>query len=220
MSDEKAGAATTPVGDSSKEKQGSGEMNKVKNQRATTKRRITVTLKKLESTVMQYGSRTIIRGYVGNLNTYLKQAEELNEQFIALIPEKEQEMARNWYEEQCERVQDSTLQAQPHLEERHDEDSSVSVSQSGKSMACCSSSASKAAEIRAKAYVVEIRFRQLAEEEKMRKQQAEIQLKLKRQIQRAQEEAELARREADEERKIRHSEDEAACLAAEAWGVQ
>ena len=131
MSDEEAGAATTPVGDSSKEKQGSGEMNKVKNQRATAKRRITVTLKKLESTVMQYGSRTIIRGYVGNLNTYLKQAEELNEQFnIALIPEKEQEMARNWYEEQCERVQDSTLQAQPHLEERHDEDSSVSVSQS------------------------------------------------------------------------------------------
>ena len=81
---------------------------------------------------------------------------------------------------------------------------------------CCSSSASKAAEIRAKAYVVEIRFRQLAEEEKMRKQQAEIQLKLKRQIQRAQEEAELARREADEERKIRQAEDEAACLAAEA----
>ena len=57
----------------------------------------------------------------------------------------------------------------------------------------------------------------------MRKQQAEIQLKLERQIHRAQEEAELARREADEEKKIRQAEDEAACLAAEAsvqWGVQ
>ena len=35
----------------------------------------------------------------------------------------------------------------------------------------------------------------------MRKQQAEIQLKLGRQIQRAQEEAELARREAEEEKR-------------------
>ena len=43
----------------------------LKNKRAAVKRRITNTLKKLDSTIEQYGWKAIIHGYVSNLQEYL-----------------------------------------------------------------------------------------------------------------------------------------------------
>lgn len=57
----------------------------------------------------------MIKGYVFNLNTNLKEAEELNERLINLIPEEEQDSILIWYEEQFERVQDNILQAKSVL---------------------------------------------------------------------------------------------------------
>ena len=52
----------------------STNITSLKNKRAAVKRRITNTLKKLESTIEQYGRKAIIRGYVNNLQEYLKVA--------------------------------------------------------------------------------------------------------------------------------------------------
>ena len=48
-----------------------------KNKRAAVKRRITNTLKKLDSTIEQYGRKAIIGGYVNNLQEHLKEAKDL-----------------------------------------------------------------------------------------------------------------------------------------------
>ena len=58
----------------------------LKNKRATVKRRITNTLKKFDSTVEQYGRKAIIRGYVNNLQEYLIEAKDLNDELVSVIP--------------------------------------------------------------------------------------------------------------------------------------
>ena len=87
----------------------------LKNKRAAVKRRITNTLKKLESTIEQYGRKAIIRGYVNNLQEYLNKAKGLNDELVSVIPENEHEAAIDWYEEQLDRVEDAKLQANAHL---------------------------------------------------------------------------------------------------------
>ena len=85
------------------------------------KRRITNTLKKLQGTLEQYGRKSIIRGYVNILEESLNEAQVLNNQLLAMLPEQEQENALNWYEEELKRVQEAKLEAEAHLEEREEE---------------------------------------------------------------------------------------------------
>ena len=81
-------------------------------------------MKKLNSTIEQYGRKAIIRGYVNNLQEYLIKAKDLNDEFVSVIPENEYETALDWYEEQLERVQEAKLEANAHLDERAEESSS------------------------------------------------------------------------------------------------
>ena len=101
------------------------EETRIRSKRSVIKRRITTTLRKLEGLVSKSGSKTIIKGYVNNLSEYLKEAEALNTQLLALVRESEQEAVLNWYEEQLERVGDAKLEAESHLEGRLHEVSSV-----------------------------------------------------------------------------------------------
>ena len=81
----------------------------LKNKRAAVKRRITNTLKKLESTIEQYGRKAIIRRYVYNLQEYLNEAKGFNDELVSVIPENEHEAAIDWYQEELERVQEASL---------------------------------------------------------------------------------------------------------------
>jgi len=104
----------------------------LKNKRAAVKRRITNSLKKLESTIEQYGRKAIIPGYVNNLQEYLIETKYLDDELVSVIPENEHETALDWYEEQLERVQEDKLEANVHLEERTEESSSGLSSESVK----------------------------------------------------------------------------------------
>ena len=189
----------------------------VKNKHAAVKRRITNTLKKLDSTIEQYGRKAIIRGYVNNLQEYLKEAKDLNDELISVIPEKEHETALNWYEEQLERIQEARLGANVHLDERAEESSSglssVKVSLSKTSTTARSS---QVAAIRAKMTSAEIKAKQLALEEQRRIEEFEKQLEVKRKLELVQDEAERLKFKAEERRQTQEAKDEAARLAAEA----
>ena len=93
----------------------------VKTKRAVLKRRITNALKKLHGMIEQYGRKSFIRGYVNILEESLNEAQVLNNQLLAMLPEQEHENALNWYEEELERVQEAKLEAEAHLEERKEE---------------------------------------------------------------------------------------------------
>ena len=77
----------------------------LKNKHAAVKRRITNTLKKLDSTIEQYGRKAIIHGYVNNLQEYLIEAEGLNDELVSVIPENEHETALDWYKEELKKFQ-------------------------------------------------------------------------------------------------------------------
>ena len=146
----------------------------LKNKRATVKRRITNTLKKLDSTVEQYGRKAIIRGYVNNLQEYLIEAKDLNDELVSVIPENEHETALDWYEEQLERVEEAKLDANAHLDERAEEISSgLSSVKLRASKTSISAGSSQAAEIRAKMTSAEIKANQLALEEQRRTEEFE-----------------------------------------------
>ena len=183
----------------------------LRNKRASVKRRITNTIKKLNSSIEQFGRKAIIRGYVHILEECINEARVLNDRLVAVIPENEHEKALTWYEVELERVQEVKLEAKAHLEQRADE--SVSGLSSLKASKISSRSAH---EIRAKVTSAEIKAKQLAMEEQRRKQEFEQQLKLKRKLEPVQYEAERVRFEAEERRKTQEAEDEAARLAAEA----
>ena len=134
----------------------------LKNKRAAVKRRITHTLKKLDSTSEQYGSKAIIRGYVSNLQEYLIEAKDLNDELVSVIPENEHEIALDWYEEQLERVQEAKLMASTHLDERAEESSSgLSSVKLSLSKTSTMARSSQAAEIRAKMTSAEIKANSL-----------------------------------------------------------
>ena len=175
----------------------------LKTRRAVVKRRITNTLKKIQGTIEQYRREAIIRGYVNILEESLKEAQVLNDQLVAMLPENEHESALNWYEEEVERVQDAKLEAEAHLDERKDE-SSCGLSSLKMSKL---SSGSEVAEIRAKMASAEMKAKQLAEEEGRRKMEFEKQLELKQKIKQARNEAEKVEFEAQERRKTREAND-------------
>ena len=189
----------------------------LKNKRANVKRRITNTLKKLDSTVEQYGRKAIIRGYVNNLQEYLIEAKDLNDELVSVIPENEHETALDWYEEQLERVEEAKLEANAHLDERAEESSSgLSSVKFGASKTSISAGSSQAAEIRAKMTSAEIKAKQLALEEQRRTKEFKKQLEVKRKLEIVQDEAERLKFKAEERRKTQEAKDEAARLAAEA----
>lgn len=135
----------------------------LKTKRPVVKRRITNTLKKLQCSIEEYGRKLIIRCYVNILEQSLKEAQVLNDCLIAVLPENEQENALNWYEEELERVQDSKLEAEAHLEQRSDQ--SVSGLISVKLSTSSKSSNSQIAEIQIKMASAEIKAKQLPTEE-------------------------------------------------------
>ena len=49
------------------------------------------------------------------MQEYLKEAKDLSDELISVIPEKEHETALNWYEEQLERIQEAKLGANAPL---------------------------------------------------------------------------------------------------------
>ena len=193
----------------------STKMMSLKHKCAAVKRRITNTLKKLDSTIEQYGRKAIIRGYVNNLQEYLMEAKDLNDELVSVIPEIEHETALDWYEEQLERVQEAKLMANAHLDERAEESSS-GLSSVKLSKTSTSARSSQAAEIRAKMTSAEIKAKQLALEEQRRMEEFEKQLEVKRKLELFQDEAERLKFKAEESRKTQEDKDEAARLAAEA----
>ena len=206
------------------------EETRIRSKRSVVKRRITTTLRKLEGLVSKFGSKTIIKGYVNNLSEYLKEAEALNTQLLALVHESEHEAVLIWYEEQLERVNDAKLEAESHLEGRLHEVSSVAGTFPGMQensqipnlissksvMTCSSKSSGKGAEVRAKAFAAELKAKQLMKEEEKRKQELEKQLELEKNVAMAKEIAERAKLEAEERRKVQQAKDEWMRLRAEA----
>ena len=189
----------------------------LKYQRAAVKRRITNTLKKLDSTIELYGRKAIIRGFVNSVQEYLNEAKELNDKLMSLVPENEQESAVNWYEEQLERVHQAKLDANAHLEERAEESVSVlSSAKQSKTSRTSSRALSQAAQIRAKMASSEMKAKQLALEEQRRTQEFERQLEVKRKLELVHDEAEMLKFVAEERRKTQEAKDEAERLAAEA----
>ena len=179
----------------------------LKNERATVKRRITNTLKKLDSTIAQYGRKAIIRGYINNLQEYLIEAKDLNDELVSVIPENERETVLNWYEEQ-----ENTA----HLDERAKESSSgLSSVKLSLSKTSTTARSSQTAEIRAKMTSAEIKAKQLALEEQRRMEEFENQLEVKRKLELVQDEAERLKFKAGERRKTQEARDKAAPLAAE-----
>ena len=61
----------------------------LRNKRASVKRRITNTIKKLNSSIEQFGRKAIIRGYVHILEECINEARVLNDRLVAVIPENE-----------------------------------------------------------------------------------------------------------------------------------
>ena len=179
----------------------STNITSLKNKRAAVKRRITNTLKKLESTIEQYGRKAIIRGYVNNLQEYLNEAKDLNDKLISVIPETEHE--------------DAKLQANAHLDERAEESSS-GLSSVKSCKTSTTRTLSQAAELRAKMTSAEIKAKQLALEEQRRTEEFEKQLEVKRKLELVQDEAQRLKFMAQERRKTQEAKDEAARLAAEA----
>ena len=59
------------------------------------KRRIKNTLRKIQSTIEQYGRESINRGYVKILEESLNEEEVLSNQLLAMLPENEHEMPLN-----------------------------------------------------------------------------------------------------------------------------
>ena len=59
------------------------------------KRRIKNTLRKIQSTIEQYGRKSINRGYVKILEESLNEEEVLSNQLLAMLPENEHEMPLN-----------------------------------------------------------------------------------------------------------------------------
>ena len=188
----------------------------VKTKRAVVKRRITNTLKKLQGAIEHYGRKSIIRGYVNILEESLNEAQVLNNQLLAMLPEQEYKNALNCYEEELERVQGAKLEAEAHLEERKEEScsalSSLKLSKS--------SADSHVAEIRAKMASAEIKAKQLEMEEERRKKEFVKQLEIKHKIEQASNEPERIEFEAKERRKTQEEEDEAARLAAETENLE
>lgn len=189
----------------------------LKNKHAAVNRRITNTLKKLDSTIEQYGRKAIIRGYVNNLQEYLKEAKDLNDELIPVIPEKEHKTPLNWYDEQLKRIQEAKLGANAHLDERAEE-SSNGLSSVKESLSKTSTMvrSSQVAAIWAKMISAEIKAKQLALEEQQRMEEFEKQLKVKRKLELVQDKAERLKFKAGERRKTQEAKDEAARLAAEA----
>ena len=182
----------------------------IRSKRTVIKRRITTTIRKLDSLLLDRGSKTAIKGYVNNVTQYLREAELLNDRLAACEGESEHENILLWYEEELERVEDIKMKAESQLEERlHEEISLPSQASSGKS-------SSKAAEARAKAISAKLRAQQLVEKEKMRKIAQEKQEELDMQAKRAAEMANRARIEADQRMKIQEARYEAIRLNAEA----
>ena len=70
----------------------------LRNKRASVKRRITNTIKKLNSSIEQFGRKAIIRGYVHILEECINEARVLNDRLVAVIPENEHEKALTWYD--------------------------------------------------------------------------------------------------------------------------
>ena len=166
------------------------------------KRRITNTLKKIqstESTIEQYGRKSIIRSCVEILEESLSEAQVLSNQLLPMLPENEHENALNWYEEELERVQEAKLEAEAPLEERKEESHSALSS-----MKLIKSSAdSHVTEIRAKMASAEIKARQLEMEEERRTKEFAQQLEIKYEIEQAGNVAERIELEAKERKRQR-----------------
>jgi hypothetical protein len=159
-----------------KESIGDSNEARFRSKRSVVKRRITTTLRTLEALLLNYGSKTMIKGYVNNLSQYLREAEFLNNGLLGLVPENEHETVLNWFEEQLERIEDAKLEAENHLDRCLHEVSSVAGTFPGmqvsaqrphlhsKSVLTCSSKSSgKGAEVRAKAVAAGLRAKQLME---------------------------------------------------------
>ena len=172
-STEAIGDGGRPLDSTHKTQTVSTKVMSLKKKRGAVKRRITNTLKKLDSTIEQYGPKAIIRGYVNNLQEYLTEAKDLNDELVSVIPENKHETALNWYEEQLERIQ-AKLEANAHLDERAEESSSGLSSAAARS--------SQVAAIRAKMTSAEIKAKQLALEEQRRMEEFEKQLEVKRKL--------------------------------------
>jgi len=138
----------------------------------------------------------------------------LNDELVSVIPENEHEAARDWYEEQLNRVKDAKLQANAHLDNGAEDSSSrLSLVKSWKT--CSTRNVSQVAKICTKITSAEIKAKQLALEEQPRREEFENQQEVKRKIELVQDEAQRLTFMAEERKKTQEAKDNAASLATE-----
>ena len=140
----------------------------LKNKRLTVKRKITPHLKKLAALVEQCGNKTRINRIIADLRLCLQQAEEHNE-YSSFVPETEHVKVLEWYDVEVFRVNEALDEALVHLEERANEEESISSSRlcekSVKSIGKGSVIVAKAKAAAAQAYAIKQKKR---EKEKLR----------------------------------------------------
>lgn len=92
--------------------------SKLKIQRASIKRKITLHMKALYQLIEQNGSKTRIRQFMEQLENCVTDVEKINIQYIATLPELEREEAYEWYDVEFTRINEVLSEAATHLDLR------------------------------------------------------------------------------------------------------
>lgn len=190
---------------------------KLKTQRTSLKRKITLVVKALSGLVEQRGSKTRIRQFIDQLEGFIIEAEKLNEDYISTLPDIEHEQAYQWYDEVFNRVNEIISDASLHLDLREDSgsiDTAVSTNIRTPDVSNEAKARAKAAEVFAKkqrefqkqkewATAQRINLERRLLEAKQRAANVELDLEMHHII-------------SEEASKTQKLETEAACLGAEA----
>ena len=89
----------------------------LKNTRSVVKRKITIHLKALSSEIGQFGSKFQIQRIIADLRQCLQEAELLNVQYLAFIPEFEHNKILEWYDVEFGHVNNALDEVLSHLNE-------------------------------------------------------------------------------------------------------
>ena len=100
----------------------------LKNKRCVVKRKITIHLKVLSSEIGQFGSKFRIRRIIPDLKQCLQEAELLNVQYLAFMPEIEHNKILERYDVEFGRVNDALDEVFSHLNECECEETSQATS--------------------------------------------------------------------------------------------
>ena len=173
----------------------------LKNKGSTVKRKITIHLKNLAALAEQCGNKTRINRIIADLRLCLQQAEELNVEYLSFVPETEHDKVLEWCDVEVFRVNEALDEALVHLEERANEEESISSSRLSvklmKSIASCKSGKDSVIVVKATAAAAQAYARKQKEIEKEQLREFVSQAELQRKLLKAKEDAERVRLEAE-----------------------